>query len=80
METLLCQKVCKITTNFCTYKINSNDYQSIAQKQTFLGFSRPKVPLSVAIFYGEPHHKRIFTSIGARLEYLVVFKSLFTDF
>lgn len=50
METLLCQKVCKINTFICNSKTILNDYQSIAQKQMIFDFSRPKVPLSLLSF------------------------------
>ncbi|KFF09947.1 hypothetical protein [Flavobacterium hydatis] len=70
METLLYQKVCKINTFICTDKINPDDYQPIIQEQNNSFFSGTIVPLSVTIFCAEPWHKRIFTSIGARLEVL----------
>jgi hypothetical protein len=38
------------------------------KKQNILAFSSRFVPLSATIFYGEPRHKRISASIGARLE------------
>jgi hypothetical protein len=40
-------------------------------------FSRRSVPLSVAIFFAEPRHERISTSIGARLEVVLFSTAIF---
>ncbi|MBE8724822.1 hypothetical protein C4F50_07635 [Flavobacterium sp. KB82] len=50
METLLCQKVCKITTNILIYKTNRNDYQPIVQEQEVFGFFKTFSPAFALIF------------------------------
>lgn len=46
-------------------------------QQQFIGFQVPFVPLSVSIFYVEPRHKRIYTSIGAGLDHFVFIRLLY---
>ncbi|OIV40871.1 hypothetical protein BKM63_18645 [Flavobacterium johnsoniae] len=51
METLLCQKDCKINTFFCNSKIKANDNQSIIKQQEVFGFFKTFSPAFAPIFY-----------------------------
>jgi hypothetical protein len=53
----------------CSFDVGL-DISKVFSGAEILVFNRPLVPLSLPIFYAELQHKRIFSSIGAKLEVL----------